>query len=144
MLEQQTGKVPTQTISTISCNTNETTIQENILKRKDGERESDDFSDYTSHSNSDNSNGIGDEGKFISHHHTPWHSNHQNSLLSNLNYKLLSTANRILQASTTTNCVNSKQGGINVKEIAISPNFDITLSKSHARYHSKANRFIAW
>ena len=147
MVGQQTGQAPTHTISSISCsniNANETTLQKSVLaKRKEDVERGTDFGGKTDDSSSDSSDddsNNGDESRSVTHHHI---SNHQNSLLSNQNYKSLSAASYTLQTPAGINHFSLKQGGTEVREAAVKPNFDITLSKSLAGYRSNANHFIS-
>ena len=148
MVGQQTGQAPTHTISTISCSNisaNETILQKSVLaKRKEDVERGTDFGgktgDSSSDSSDDDSNNNGDESRSVTHHHI---SNHQNSLLSNQNYKSPSAASYTLQTPAGINHFSLKQGGTEVREVAVKPIFDITLSKSLAGYRSKANHFIS-
>ena len=130
---QQTGQVPTHSISTISCNNisdNETTLQESVLKRKeDVERESNNFDGKNSDHNSAVDVSDDDEG--------------QPSLPNNPRHKTPSTFSHTHHTPAGTSHITLRHGSSKTREAAVKTNFGgITLLKSLPGYASRTDYLL--
>ena len=127
---QQTGQVPTHTISTISCNNisdNEKTFQESVLKNK-GDFDGNSIDDGSDNSVDDDSD---DDDK------------DQRSLSNNPRHKTLSTINHTQHTPVGTSHVTLKHGSSKTREAALKTNFGgITLLKSLPGYASRTDYLL--